>query len=189
MVIQLLHKRYGFKIKWVMFFGSMTSNFPNLWGAVGSLTNKIGYHHSWEFWFFQVWNITTACAATYNVTMISEVVPASKLFMFYSLFKTIVGGTGFTGPFIVAAIIKAAKGNSNMSFWFLTGIGMISTVLIYFVDTDKAKIDCAKCESLKLICADVQGAEREAHERYTEEQRMENKANVETDAADIAVSA
>ncbi|ORX35535.1 putative autophagy protein [Kockovaella imperatae] len=166
---QLVHKKFDFQIKWIMFFGTLTSNFPNLWGALGSFTSKIGFKHPWEFWFFQAWNAFTACCGIYNVTMISEVAPASKLFMFYSLFKTVVGSTGFSGPFIVAGIIDRSPKNPNVAFWFLFAIGILATIFLYFVDVKKAKIDCALW------------AEREAQERYSDEQRLEGQLNRETE--------
>ncbi|ORX34854.1 autophagy protein [Kockovaella imperatae] len=145
-VILYLHRRYDWKVKWIMFVSAIFSLFPCLWGALGSFTHKIGFHNVWEFWFMQVWNLVTSACSSYNVTMISEVAPATKLFMFYSLFNTISKSTGFAGPFITAAIIKQSHGNNNYAFWFLVGLGIIAIVLLYFVDTDKAKIDCAVCE-------------------------------------------
>lgn len=96
--------------------------------------------------------------------MISEVAPASKLFMFYALFNIVSKSTGFVGPFVTAAIIKDSN-NTNAAFWFMTAIGAVSLVLLFFIDTDKAKLDCARF------------LEREARERYSVEQRQADKAN------------
>jgi MFS-type transporter involved in bile tolerance (Atg22 family) len=58
-----------------------------------------------------------------------------------------VGKTsGFVGPFITSAIINKT-GNPNIAFWFLLGMGTLGCVVLYFVDTDKAKIDSAQCKS------------------------------------------
>ncbi|ORY26764.1 putative autophagy protein [Naematelia encephala] len=164
-IILLLHKRYKWKIKNILFVSAIFSLTPCLWGAIGTWTDVIGFHHVWEFWLAQVWNLFTAAASSYNVTMISEVAPANKLFMFYALFNTLSKTSGFIGPFITAAIIKRANGNTNAAFWFLVGLGAISLVLLWFIDTDQAKIDCAKF------------AEREARELYSAEQRAAGKAN------------
>ena len=102
--------------------------------------------------------------------------------MFYTLFNTVSKSTSFAGPFITAAIIKRAGGNNNVAFWFLVGLGVVALTLLWFVDTDKAKLDCAKCEFPNIplngiVLIPVTVAEREAQELYSEEQREANKAN------------
>lgn len=78
--------------------------------------------------------------------MISEVVPAPKAYMFFALFNTVGKTSGFIGPFISSAIITRAGGNPNAAYWFLFGMGTIGAIVLWFVDTDQAKIDNAKCE-------------------------------------------
>lgn len=97
------------------------------------------------------WNFQTAAWGSYNVTMISEVVPAPKAYMFFALFNTVGKTSGFIGPLISSAIINRAGGNTNYSYWFLFSMGAVGCVVLFFVDTDKAKIDNAQCEcSLRL---------------------------------------
>jgi len=66
--------------------------------------------------------------------------------MFFALFNTVGKTSGFIGPFISSAIIKRANGNTNASYWFLFGMGTLGAIILWFVDTDKAKIDNARCE-------------------------------------------
>ena len=68
----------------------------------------------------------TAAWGAYATSMISEVVPAPKVYMFFALFNTVGKTSGFIGPFISSAIIKRAGGNTNASFWFLFAMGSVS---------------------------------------------------------------
>jgi MFS-type transporter involved in bile tolerance (Atg22 family) len=88
----------------------------------------------------------TAAWGSYQVTMISEVVPAPKAYLFFALFNTVGKTSGFVGPFISSAIIKRAGGNTNASYWFLWAMGTLGVVVLWFVDPDRAKLDNAKCE-------------------------------------------
>jgi len=78
--------------------------------------------------------------------MITEVVPAPKAYMFFALFNTVGKTSGFIGPFISSAIIERANGNTNAAYWFLFAMGSLGAILLFFVNTDAAKIDNAKCE-------------------------------------------
>ena len=57
--------------------------------------------------------------------MISEFVPAPKVYMFFSLFNLVSQTSGFIGPFVSAAIIKASGGTTNVAYWFLLGMGSV----------------------------------------------------------------
>lgn len=96
------------------------------------------------------------------VTMISEVVPAPKIYLwvfrhapilvygltgrFLALFNTVGKTSGFIGPFVTSGIVNHTHGNTNIAFWFLLGMGLAGCLLLYFVDPDQAKIDSARCE-------------------------------------------
>lgn len=82
--------------------------------------------------------------------MISEVVPAPKAMMFFALFNCVGKTSGFIGPFITSAIIKADGGRNNSAYWFLFATGIIGVTILWFVDTDQAKIDSATCKSLSF---------------------------------------
>ena len=101
----------------------------------------------WEFWLASAWNFQTAAFGSYSTTMITEIVPAPKVFMFFALFNTVGKTSGFIGPFVTGAIIDRAGGNANQAFWFLLGMGLAGCGVLCFVNTDKAKIDSVKCES------------------------------------------
>lgn len=97
----------------------------------------------WEFWVAAFYNVRrptspavgadnlvqffTAAWGAYATSMISEVVPAPKAYMFFALFNTVGKTSGFIGPFISSAIISRAGGDTNASFWFLFAMGSVSS--------------------------------------------------------------
>lgn len=66
---------------------------------IGNWTHKIGYHHEWEFWALSAYNILNAAWGSYNITMITEVVPAPKVYLFMSLFNTVGVSSAPRAPF------------------------------------------------------------------------------------------
>lgn len=114
-------------------------------GIIGIYTNVIGYHHVWEFWFYQTCiGVLTSGWFSYGQTMMAEVSPAPKMYIFFALYNTLGKTAAFVGPFITSAIINDAHGNTNQAFWFTLATGLVGLVLIAMVDTDKAKLDNAK---------------------------------------------
>lgn len=111
---------------------------------------------AWEFYVLPCWNLLTAAWGSYAITMISEVVPAPKVYLFFALFNTISRTSGFTGPFICSAIISRANGNSRVAYWFLVGLGALGVFFACLVNVEQAKIDNAKCESGAGCRADPQ---------------------------------
>jgi MFS-type transporter involved in bile tolerance (Atg22 family) len=158
--ILLLQKKFRFSVKAGVFYGACMTLVPSLWGGIGYFTNIVGFHHVWAFWLAQAWNFQTAAWGSYQVTMISEVVPAPKAYMFFALFNTVGKTSGFIGPFISSAIIERANGQTSAAYWFLFAMGSLGCIILWFVDTDKAKSDNARY------------LEREADEYYSEQQRV-----------------
>lgn len=130
---------------------------------------------AWEFWVIQCWNFQTAAWGSYSITMISEVVPAPKMYLFFALFATINRTSGFTGPFISSAINERAHGNTNAAYWFCLGLGLLGIVFVWMVDPDQAKIENAKY------------LEREANEFYSHEQRQRQRETLEHELNETGV--
>ena len=172
--VLLLQKKFRFSVKAGVFYGACMTLVPSLFGAIGFFTNKIGFHHVWAFWLAQAWNFQTAAWGSYQITMISEVVPAPKAYMFFALFNTVNKTSGFIGPFIASAINKRAGGNTSAAYWFLFAMGLVGVGVLYFVDTDKAKRDNAAY------------LEREARELYSEGQRKQ-AAQDELDQGEVKI--
>ncbi|PMB67070.1 Autophagy-related protein 22 [Beauveria bassiana] len=161
--VLLLQQKFRFSVKAGVFYGACMTLFPSLWGGIGLFTDRIGFKNVWEFWLAQAWNFQTAAWGSYQITMISEVVPAPKAFLFFALFNCVGKTSGFIGPFISSAIIERANGKTNAAYWFLFAMGSIGCLALWFVDTDRAKIDNA------------QYLEREAAEFYSENQIQKGK--------------
>ncbi|KAJ3492436.1 hypothetical protein NLG97_g5396 [Lecanicillium saksenae] len=159
--VLLLQKKFRFSVKAGVFYGACMTLIPSLWGGIGLFTDKVGFKNVGEFWAAQVWNFQTAAWGSYQITMISEVVPAPKAFLFFSLFNCVGKTSGFIGPFISSAIIERANGKTNAAYWFLFAMGSVGCLALWFVDTDKAKRDNARY------------LEREAAELYSERQKQQ----------------
>ncbi|KAH9052926.1 MFS general substrate transporter [Lactarius deliciosus] len=124
-IFWLVQKKYNITTKTVL----------TAWGLAGVRTNKIGFKHVWEIWWYQVFYGLMVCPwYAYSQTMISEVSPLPQM----SVGKT----SAFIGPFVSEAIISASNNNDNMPFAFLFGLGLFSTIFLFMVDVKKSRIEC-----------------------------------------------
>lgn len=58
-----------------------------LWGMIGLWTTKIGFHNTWEFWFYNVlFGLGQAPYYAYAQTMMSELCPPGYEGMFCKYF-------------------------------------------------------------------------------------------------------
>lgn len=101
------------------------------WGMIGIWTQRFGFHHVYEVWLYQVFYGIWICPwYSYSQTMISEVTPRGKEFLFFSLFSVIGTSVGypagsnplmtcpgktssFIGPLVSSAIIDRTGNNSS----------------------------------------------------------------------------
>ncbi|KAF2718859.1 MFS general substrate transporter [Polychaeton citri CBS 116435] len=113
------------------------------WGMIGIWTHKFGFHHVWEVWVYQVFYGLFVCPwYSYSQTMISEVTPRGKEFLFFSLFSIIGKTSSFIGPLVSSAIIDASGGNNSTPFYFLFGLSLASFIfLLIFVDVKKSRVE------------------------------------------------
>lgn len=153
-----IQKKFGLSTK-VMFDGVMIGIIVlDGWGLIGIWTQSFGFHNEWEFWLYQVvyglfvsvqislwscqmltWQVCPWYA--YSQTMISEVTPRGKEFLFFSLFSIMGKTSAFIGPIVSSAIIDAdPKGNESLPFYFLFGLSLLSFgLLCFFVDLKKSR--------------------------------------------------
>lgn len=112
------------------------------WGLVGIWTEAFGFKHKWEVWAYQVFYGLLVCPwYSYSQTMISEVTPRGKEFLFFSLFSIIGKTSAFIGPLVSSAIIDRTDNNSS-PFYFLLTLSVVSCVWLYFcVDVGKSKVE------------------------------------------------
>jgi len=117
------------------------------WGMIGIWTQKFGFHHEWEVWLYQVFYGLFVCPwYSYSQTMISEVTPRGREFLFFSLFSIIGKTSAFIGPIVSSAIIDASpSGNESSPFYFLFALSLASAAwLFFFVDVKKSRIEQAE---------------------------------------------
>ncbi|EME77357.1 uncharacterized protein MYCFIDRAFT_191492 [Pseudocercospora fijiensis CIRAD86] len=113
------------------------------WGMIGIWTDQFGFHNTWEVWVYQAFYGLFVCPwYSYSQTMISEITPRGKEFLFFSLFSIIGKTSSFIGPFISSAIIDDTGGNDSSPFSFLFALSVASAVwLWFFVDVEKSRIE------------------------------------------------
>lgn len=81
---------------------------------------------------------------SYSQTMISEVTPRGKEFLFFSLFSIIGKTSSFIGPLVSSAIIDDT-GNNSSPFYFLFALSICSFLfLLFFVDVKKSRVEQAE---------------------------------------------
>ncbi|KIW15079.1 hypothetical protein PV08_07866 [Exophiala spinifera] len=137
-----IQKHFGLSTKTMFDLVMLGIILLDLWGMIGIWTNKIGYHHKWEFWLYQaVYGLVVCQWYSYSQTMISEVTPRGKEFLFFSLYSIMGKTSAFIGPIVSSAIIDASpNGNNSLPFYFLFGLSVLSFLLLYFfVDLKKSR--------------------------------------------------
>lgn len=129
-----------FMFCWVVFFTVVMQ----VWGFIGIFTQRIGFHHEWEFFLYQVFYGFAVCPFyAYGQTMIAEVTPKGSEFLFFSLFSIIGKTSAFIGPFVTQAIADDT-GNASTPFYFLVALSLGSCVLLWPLDIKKSKIEQAR---------------------------------------------
>ncbi|ORX35478.1 autophagy-related protein 22-like protein [Kockovaella imperatae] len=134
-------QRY-FKIKTKVMFEVcvVVTVFLSFWGMLGIWTNKIGYHNTWEFWFYNVvFGLGQAPYYAYAQTMMAELTPPGFEGMFFGLFGITNRVSSLIGPNVCAAIIDRTN-NSWDAFAFLFALSAAAALVIFvFVDMEKGR--------------------------------------------------
>lgn len=104
------------------------------WGMIGIWTQAFGFHHLWEIWVYQAYYGLVVCPwYSYSLTMVSEVTPRGREYLFFSLFGIFGKVSAFIGPIVSSAIIDASPtDNASLPFYFLFGVSLLSTLLLTF---------------------------------------------------------
>jgi MFS-type transporter involved in bile tolerance (Atg22 family) len=138
----LAQKRYRIGTKPMLLFVGFWICVLSGWGLIGIWTTRFGFHNVWEVWLYQAYYGLVVCPwYAYSQTMISEVCPRGKEFLFFSLFSIIGKTSSFVGPFVSSAIIDAS-GNNNMPFAFLFALSIVSCGIVACVSPRKSRIEC-----------------------------------------------
>ncbi|CAE6427906.1 unnamed protein product [Rhizoctonia solani] len=143
-VFWLVQKRFKISTKKMLLFNAFWILMLCGWGLIGIWTTRFGFQHLWEIWAYQAFYGVFVCPwYAYSQTMISEVVPKGKEFLFFAMFSVIGKTSSFIGPFVSSAIIDDSN-NNNMPFAFLLGLGVFSFMLLILVDVDKSRVECTE---------------------------------------------
>ena len=138
----LIQKRFGLHAKTVLVFNVVCILGLCIWGFIGIWADNIGFKTLGEAWAYQGYFGLLVCQF-YQLpyTLISDLVPRPKLFLFWSLFSISGTTSAFIGPFVTSAIIDRSGGNTNMAFAFLLPFCLLGLIILCFVDTEKAVIE------------------------------------------------
>ncbi|ODQ55929.1 hypothetical protein SAICODRAFT_4149 [Saitoella complicata NRRL Y-17804] len=114
------------------------------WGCIGITSPTFGFKHLWEIWAYQAFYGFLVCPwYAYSQTMISELVPHGKEFLFFALFSIVGKTSSFVGPFVSSAIVERS-GNGNMPFAFLMGLAGVGVGVLWFVDVERSRGECER---------------------------------------------
>jgi len=143
----LVQRHFRLPTKTMLIFNVFAIVLLTLWGLVGIWTEKLGFHNLWEVYVFNAYHgLLISPWYAYSQTMISEVTPQGHEFLFFSLFAIAGKSSSFIGPIVSSAISDATASTSiakyNTPFWFLFPLGVVSSVLLFFVDVEKSREEC-----------------------------------------------
>lgn len=111
--------------------------------------------------------------------MLAELIPRGKENLFFGLFGVINKASSWIGPAIIGAITQYTT-NLWKGWPFVLALFVLSIVIIWFIDVDKAKADIAKYLE--------EEAEKENLEN-TEMVSVHEKAEIKPDAQDFCENA
>ncbi|CAO3618234.1 unnamed protein product [Mucor fragilis] len=138
-----LSKRFGVRTKTNLLIIILLTGVVPLWGCFGIGLKNFGIRTTWELWVFYVWSgLFTAPIWAWQNTMLAELVPKGKENLFFGLFGVINKGSSWIGPVIIGAITQYTD-NLWKGWPFVLALFLLSFVIIWFIDVDKAKIDIA----------------------------------------------
>ncbi|KAE8327450.1 autophagy-related protein Atg22B2 [Aspergillus sergii] len=136
-----IQKYFKISTKRMFLVTNFFSVFIPFWGMLGLWTTRIGYHHRWEFYFYNVvFGLFQAPYYAYAQTMISELMPQGYDNMFFALFGITNRASSIIGPNVIQAIINDTQ-NNWMGFPFLFSICTAAMIMISFVDVEKGRED------------------------------------------------
>lgn len=141
-IIVWIQKKLGFRTKTMLHLSNLACVLLCGWGLAGTWTNVVGLHHTWEFWAVNgLAGVTTGTQWAYSLAFLGELVPRGEENQFFSLSGIISKGGAWIGPVVSSAIIDRTQ-SQYPSFGFLGLLIGVPGLLVFFVDEDKAKIQC-----------------------------------------------
>ncbi|KAH7098287.1 autophagy-related protein 22-like protein [Auriculariales sp. MPI-PUGE-AT-0066] len=141
----VIQNRFKLNTKTMFVVTNIATVLIPFWGMLGLWTNKIGFHHTWEFWFYNAFfGVFQAPYYAFSQTMMAEVTPPGFDNMFFGLFGLSNRASSMIGPNVIQAIIDNT-GNKWMGFPFLFALCAAAALVIWFgVDIEKGRSDAVK---------------------------------------------
>ncbi|KAJ5240205.1 Major facilitator superfamily domain general substrate transporter [Penicillium chermesinum] len=139
-----IQRYFKFKTKTMFMVTNFFSVLIPFWEMLGLWVTRIGYHNTWEFYFYNViFGLFQAPYYAYSQTMISELMPRGYDNMFFALFGITNRASSIIGPNVIQAIINDTR-NNWMGFPFLFAVCAGAMITIGFVNVEKGREDCRK---------------------------------------------
>lgn len=136
-------KRFGVKTKTNLMIIVFLTGIVPLWGCFGIGLDNFGIKTTWELWVFYVWSgLFTAPIWAWQNTMLAELIPRGKENLFFGLFGVVNKASSWIGPVVIGAITQYTD-NLWKGWPFVLALFVLSLIIIWFIDVDKAKIDIA----------------------------------------------
>ncbi|KAI8047442.1 autophagy-related protein 22-like protein [Gilbertella persicaria] len=136
-----ISKQFGVRTKTNLMLIILLTGVVPVWGCFGIGLRNFGIRTTWELWVFYVWSgLFTAPIWAWQNTMLAELVPRGKENLFFGLFGVINKGSSWIGPVVIGAITQYTD-NLWKGWPFVLGLFVLSLIIIWFIDVDKAKID------------------------------------------------
>ncbi|KAF7935323.1 uncharacterized protein EAE97_008230 [Botrytis byssoidea] len=137
-----IQQYFGIRTKSMFIVTNIFSVLIPLYGMIGLWTDKIGYHHVYDFYVYNiVFGLFQAPYFSYSQTMMSEVTPRGYEGMFFGLFGITNKASSILGPNVIQAIVNHTN-NNWMGFPFLFALCAFASIIIWFVDVEKGREDC-----------------------------------------------
>lgn len=145
----LIQKRWKFRTKTMFIITNVVTAMIPAWGMIGIWTNKIGFHHRWEFWVYNViFGLFQAPYYAYSQTLMAELSPPGCENMFFSLFGFSNRASSIIGPNVVQAIIDRTH-STHTGFAFLFPLCLVASIIIWVnVDVERGVLDARDRKSV-----------------------------------------
>ncbi|KAI9343166.1 autophagy-related protein 22-like protein, partial [Obelidium mucronatum] len=114
------------------------------WGIIGLFSKTVGYRSNGEFWFYNIgYGLWTAPFWALQNSYLSDLIPASKAYLFFALFGIMSKCSSFIGPLVnfIITMIAPTTDADYIGFIPCTIISLIGFVIMQKTDPIQARAD------------------------------------------------
>ncbi|KLT41595.1 MFS general substrate transporter [Cutaneotrichosporon oleaginosum] len=116
--------------------------FIPFWGMLGLWNKRVGFHNTWEFWFYQVlFGLGQAPYYAYAQSMMADLTPPGFEGMFFGLFGITNRASSLVGPYVCAAIVDTSGNQWNAFIFLFVLCSLAAIVIALFVDMERGRAD------------------------------------------------